>query len=160
MAIYYSISNSGFYNDVFKHDYDAAESWPTDAVELTPEQAALLYESVNSGCRIYKDGDDLVVSAPKPGKYHSWDENNLCWIVSDADAEQQLHDNIELAKQQKSALMNNASISITPLQDAIDLGIDTDEEASLLAEWKNYRVQLMRVDTSAAPDIDWPPIPE
>lgn len=45
------------------------------------------------------------------------------------------------------------------LQDAVDAGIATDEETALLAAWKTYRVQLMRIDTSKAPDIEWPPVP-
>ncbi|EFB3321859.1 tail fiber assembly protein [Escherichia coli] len=43
---------------------------------------------------------------------------------------------------------------MAPLQDAVDLGIATEEESSLLAAWKKYRVLLNRVDTSVAPDID------
>ncbi|HDD9578086.1 tail fiber assembly protein [Escherichia coli] len=35
----------------------------------------------------------------------------------------------------------------------------TEEEAAALIEWKKYRVLLMRVDTSKAPDILWPPQP-
>ncbi|MCE7685092.1 tail fiber assembly protein, partial [Escherichia coli] len=46
-----------------------------------------------------------------------------------------------------------------PLQDAVDLEIATEEEASLLAAWKKYRVLLNRVDTSVAPDIEWPAVP-
>lgn len=33
---------------------------------------------------------------------------------------------------------------------------DTEEETSLLEAWKMYRVLLNRVDTSTAPDIEWP----
>ncbi|ENI3623931.1 tail fiber assembly protein, partial [Escherichia coli] len=31
---------------------------------------------------------------------------------------------------------------------------------SLMEAWKKYRVLLNRVDTSTAPDIEWPEIPE
>ncbi|EJR8196736.1 tail fiber assembly protein, partial [Escherichia coli] len=48
---------------------------------------------------------------------------------------------------------------IAPLQDAVDLEIATEEEKSFLASWKRYRVLLNRVDTSIAPDIEWPVIP-
>ncbi|EHH6603082.1 tail fiber assembly protein [Escherichia coli] len=37
-----------------------------------------------------------------------------------------------------------------PLLDAVELGIATDEETSLLAAWKKYRVLLNRVDKSTA----------
>ncbi len=55
--------------------------------------------------------------------------------------------------------MQVASEHIAPLQDAVDLEIATEEEASLLTAWKKYRVLLNRIDTSTAPDIDWPTIP-
>ncbi|EEV3342159.1 tail fiber assembly protein [Escherichia coli] len=61
---------------------------------------------------------------------------------------------------QRSSLMQVASEHIAPLQDAVDLEIATEEENSLLEAWKKYRVLLNRVDTSTAPDIEWPVIPE
>ena len=62
-------------------------------------------------------------------------------------------------KKQKNSLMQVASEHIAPLQDAVDLEIATEEETSLLEAWKKYRVLLNRVDTSVAPDIEWPTIP-
>lgn len=56
--------------------------------------------------------------------------------------------------------MEVANASITPLQDAADLDIATDEEMESLRAWKKYRVLLNRVDTSKAPDIEWPDKPE
>ncbi|WP_173571477.1 tail fiber assembly protein, partial [Escherichia coli] len=46
-----------------------------------------------------------------------------------------------------------------PLQDAADLEIATEEEISLLEAWKKYRVLLNRVNTTTAPDIEWPAVP-
>ncbi|EOZ7333094.1 tail fiber assembly protein, partial [Yersinia enterocolitica] len=34
------------------------------------------------------------------------------------------------------------------------------EETALLTNWKAYRVQLMRIKTDTAPDIEWPVAPE
>ncbi|HBA9999127.1 TPA: tail fiber assembly protein, partial [Escherichia coli] len=45
------------------------------------------------------------------------------------------------------------------LQDAVDLEIATEKETLLLEAWKKYRVLLNRVDTSTAPDIEWPALP-
>lgn len=59
----------------------------------------------------------------------------------------------------KSSLMTAANEMIAPLQDAVDLGMATDEEVAQLTAWKQYRVLLNRVDTSTAPDILWPEIP-
>ena len=36
---------------------------------------------------------------------------------------------------------------------------DTEEETSLLEAWKKYRVLLNRVNTTTAPDIEWPTVP-
>ncbi|MEG1787544.1 MAG: tail fiber assembly protein, partial [Citrobacter sp.] len=44
-------------------------------------------------------------------------------------------------------------------QDAVDLGIATEAEASLLLAWKKYRVLINRVDTSQTSDINWPDCP-
>ncbi|WP_241232571.1 tail fiber assembly protein, partial [Escherichia coli] len=52
-----------------------------------------------------------------------------------------------------------ADSEISWRQDAVDADIATDEETSTLTEWKKYRVLLMRVDTSTAPDIEWPTPP-
>ncbi|EMP4585213.1 tail fiber assembly protein [Enterobacter hormaechei] len=46
------------------------------------------------------------------------------------------------------------------LQDAVDLDMATDEEKSRYDTWRKYRVLLTRVDTSQAPDINWPDPPE
>ncbi|ECN9829095.1 tail fiber assembly protein, partial [Salmonella enterica subsp. enterica serovar Tennessee] len=53
-------------------------------------------------------------------------------------------------------LLQMASGKIAPLQDAVDLGLATDEEKSQFAEWKKYRVLVNRVDTSSP---IWPEIP-
>ncbi|EUD07858.1 tail fiber assembly protein [Providencia alcalifaciens] len=63
------------------------------------------------------------------------------------------------AEQKKQSLLAEANIAIAPLQDAVDLEMATDEEIALLKEWKKYRVLLNRVDTSLAPDIEWPQQP-
>ncbi|WP_142994764.1 tail fiber assembly protein, partial [Klebsiella pneumoniae] len=60
---------------------------------------------------------------------------------------------------QKSTLKSAADDEISWRQDAVDAGIATTEEAAALSEWKKYRVLLMRIDTSKAPDIEWPTPP-
>lgn len=67
---------------------------------------------------------------------------------------------IGIAERQKLSLKIAADSEITWRQDAVDADIATDKEASELAEWKKYRVLLMRVDTATAPDINWPFKPE
>ncbi|EHX2578178.1 tail fiber assembly protein, partial [Escherichia coli] len=110
-------------------------------------------------------GDALFISelGPLPenvtwlspeGEYQKW--NGTAW-VKDEEAEKLFR--IREAEDTKNSLMQTASEQIVPLQDAVDLDIATEEEISLLAVWKRYRVLLNRVDTSIAPDIEWPVIP-
>ncbi|WP_422615852.1 tail fiber assembly protein [Photorhabdus cinerea] len=60
---------------------------------------------------------------------------------------------------QRYYLLEQAAIKMAPLQDAIDLGIATDNEITNLMGWKKYRVALNRMDTSAQ-NIKWPELPE
>lgn len=64
-----------------------------------------------------------------------------------------------IASSRLVAETDEATRVIAPLQDAVDISIATDEEITRLAEWKRYRVALSRIDTSEAPDIEWPARP-
>ena len=66
---------------------------------------------------------------------------------------------VATANETKAALIYNASEQIAPLQDAVDLGMATDEEKARFDVWRKYRVLLTRVDTSQAPYITRPDIP-
>ena len=59
----------------------------------------------------------------------------------------------------KSALRAATDAEIAWRQDAVDAVSVAEEETAALTEWKKYRVQLMRIDTSKAPDIEWPTPP-
>ncbi|RXN69530.1 tail fiber assembly protein [Providencia rettgeri] len=87
--------------------------------------------------------DDLVLIA----------EQEALAITNPPPSKEQL---IAEAEYQKQALLNEATAVIAPLQDAVDLGIATDEERAQLIKWKEYRVLLNRIDVSTASDIDWP----
>lgn len=77
--------------------------------------------------------------------------------MKDAEAEKLFR--IRGTEETKNSLMQVASEHIAPLQDAADLEIVIEEETSLREAWKKYRVLLNRVDTSTAPDIEWPEEP-
>ncbi|WP_448511308.1 tail fiber assembly protein, partial [Photorhabdus sp. MH8.4] len=70
---------------------------------------------------------------------------------------EELQQYVESKKQQ---FIVEASQQIAPLQDAVDLGIATQEEETALLVWKKYRVMLNRIDISLAPDIEWPEQPK
>lgn len=57
---------------------------------------------------------------------------------------------------QRTELLSRAAAHIAPLQDAVDLGIATDDEIARLAAWKRYRVQLNRIDVV---EPAWPTLP-
>ena len=56
--------------------------------------------------------------------------------------------------------IGTSAAAIAPLQDAVDVDDATDNELARLKAWKQYRVALNRLDLAAAPDIDWPAVPE
>ncbi|KYM71025.1 tail fiber assembly protein [Pantoea agglomerans] len=66
---------------------------------------------------------------------------------------------ISQAEDKRSRLRAEADMAIQPLQDAADLGIADDDEASLLIAWKKYRVILMRLNLLEDKKIVWPEQP-
>ncbi|HHK9555471.1 TPA: tail fiber assembly protein [Enterobacter sichuanensis] len=83
--------------------------------------------------------------------YDKWDGSE--WLT-DADAQHAAA--VVEAEAKQSALRIVADNEIEWRQDAVDVGIATEEETAALAEWKKYRVLLMRVDTA---DPKWPTPP-
>jgi len=68
---------------------------------------------------------------------------------------------LALANAQRDLLLGEASLRIAPLQDAVDLGEATDDEAASLKAWKQYRVAVNRVHLQPGwPDAPaWPGVP-
>ncbi|WER23632.1 tail fiber assembly protein [Providencia stuartii] len=97
--------------------------------------------------------DTFTLLEPK-SEFDKW--NGKKWVT---DTEAQKAALIEQAEQEKSQRLNEANNTLTYLQDSADTGLATDEETMQLTEWKKYRVLLNRVDTSTAPDIEWPEKP-
>ena len=135
---YYSPSTNGFYPSTFKTAYLIADSWPADAVQVSES--------------IFTEFSQSLV-----GKIRAADNNGMpCWIDAPALSLDEL---IATADAEKSAYLTIANEKIAPLADAVELDIATTEEVTQLKAWKIYRVLLTRVDTSAAPNIDWPKEP-
>ncbi len=67
---------------------------------------------------------------------------------------------IAIATKKKIELMLVATNKMAPLQDAVELGISTDNEIKQLDAWKAFRVILNRIDVTQVPDIEWPVEPE
>lgn len=135
MSIFFSASTMGFYDEA---ELEFFKNWPGDAVIITEEEH-IQFISPAPGGKILGSKDGMPVWVDKPAPTH-----------------EQL---VSQAEQQKSQLRKAADSEIAWLQDAVDAGIASDEEMALLVAWKKYRALLMRIDTSKAPDIEWPPVP-
>lgn len=65
-----------------------------------------------------------------------------------------------MAERRKQTLMAEAEAVLAPLERAVRLKMATDDEKAKLTSWEAYSVLLSRVDTSSAPDIEWPRMPD
>lgn len=139
MTIFFSATTIGFYNDALKESYIAADAWPGDASEISERWYSYLLTGQTKGKVITVNdyGQPVLSDPPAPTKEQ---------YIAEAEAK-------------KVALLSTAGAAIGPLKDAVDLGMATKEEEALLLAWQQYRVLLMRVDTSLAHDIEWPVLP-
>ena len=135
----YSPSENAIYNAALYESYIKEGTWPQDGIEISDEDAVRF----NGG--------------NKPtGKMLGMVSGTLAWVDEPPlSPEQKISD----AENMKATFRAKADSEISWRQDAVDAGIATDEETSTLTQWKKYRVLLMRVDTSTAPDIEWPTPP-
>lgn len=134
MTIFYSAKNNGFYDSSIKDIYlESSIGWPDDALEIADDLHKALLVGQTEG---------KVIKPDKKGR--------PALVEPDID-------HAAAAEQMKAQLMAIAGAVITPLQDAVDTGIATDDEKSRLIEWKKYRALVNRVDVS---DPEFPAKPE
>lgn len=134
MRYAYSPSANLFYAIEWKNDY--GDSWPLDCKEVETDQF-----------------DKFSADAPV-GKIRVAGSNGMpSWDNIPPPSEKEKKD---VAEGQKNRLRSIADAEIAWRQDAEDAGIATPEESAALAEWKKFRVLLMRVDTS---EPIWPEAP-
>lgn len=134
---YYSKSENAFYSLALKEQYVSAGSWPDDAFPVEDSVYEVFALSTPPDKKIRVPGDDGLPA---------WGD-----IPSPSD-----DDIIAANERTKLQLRSIADSEIEWRQDAVDAGIAMEEETAALAEWKKYRVLLMRVDTA---DPDWPILP-
>lgn len=138
MEIIFSPGQNKFFPVQLKPDYEVAGTWPTDGIGVSYE--------------VYLQ----FTASPPEGKVRVVVNGLPAWGDIPAPTHEQ---QVASAVQKRNSLRTAADSEIIWLQDAVDAGIATDEETALLAAWKSYRVQLMRIDTSKAPYIEWPTSP-
>lgn len=131
MKYFFSASTVGFYLSEINTEM------PDDAVEIT--------ESV---WREY-------LATPADGKILGADDSGApSWVDKPALTPEQI---AEQAKNEQVRLRTIADSEIAWRQDAVDTEVATDEEKTALADWKKYRISLMRVDLS---NPEWPEQPK
>ncbi|HGH8123672.1 TPA: tail fiber assembly protein [Enterobacter kobei] len=113
------------------------DNWPADAFLLTAEQTAEYWKVTAQA------GKELGVVEGVPA-----------WVDIPPLSTEAM---IALSEQNRAQLRAAADSEIEWRQDAVTEGIATEKETTELAEWKKYRVLLMRVDTAAP---IWPTRPE
>lgn len=66
------------------------------------------------------------------------------------------------ASSDRRALLADAALHIAPLADAVELGTATQQEAASLLAWKQYRVDLSRIEQQPEypHSIEWPQPPD
>lgn len=101
-----------------------------DLIEVSDE----IYISVGPSCQLING--KVVQGIPRPP-------------VLDTDAKRAV----------LAARLRTATEQISVLQDAVELGIATEEEKINLEKWKNYRVVLNRLSVNSSDDIEWPTTP-
>lgn len=133
---FWSAKENGFYPESMKELYEnSPDGWPEDAVEICEE----LYNSLLEG-----QSRGKVIASGRDGKP----------LLSDP-----VIDHTAMAEAEKSRLGSKAEEMILPLQRAVKYGIASEEEMERLKEWEIFSVELSRVDTSLAPEIEWPEPP-
>ena len=94
---------------------------------------------------------------PPAGKTPGAANGRPVWVDLPPSTHEEL---VASANAKKSQLKLVADSEIEWRQDAVNDKSASDREIADLAAWRKYRVALMRVDTSKAPDITWPQLPE
>ncbi|MGK8156992.1 tail fiber assembly protein [Enterobacter ludwigii] len=134
----------------------------------TADFTAWEYVADHRGETVYstETGESVIVSLPgdypegtttlaPSTPYDTWDGSE--WVT---DNEAQHKADVEVAEQQKAALLAEAQTTISLWQTELQLGIISDEDKASLIAWMNYIKAVQAVDTSKAPEITWPVKPE
>lgn len=136
MSFLYNAKNNMFYPLEFKAKYEESGDWPSDAT-------------------LVDDSVFTEFTGPAPdGKVRAAGADGLpFWADMPAPTEAEQVLQVEATR---TALRAVADAEIAWRQDAVNAGIATEEEIAMLAEWKKYRVLLMRVDATKPV---WPTVP-
>ncbi|EKB2777746.1 tail fiber assembly protein [Escherichia coli] len=107
--------------------------------------------------KVTRPGDypDNVTTIAPTTPYDEWSGSE--W-VTDENALQR--GQVLEAEQKKASMLAEAQSAISLWQTELQLGIISDDDKASLIAWMKYIQALNAVDTSTAPDIEWPVKPE
>ncbi|KGQ13681.1 Tail fiber assembly protein from lambdoid prophage e14 [Beauveria bassiana D1-5] len=125
------------------------------------------YVADHRGEKVYstKSGEAVIVALPgnypegttTQAPYTLYDKwNGTEWVT---DTKAQHAANVEATKQQKTALLIEAQATINIWQTELQLGIISNEDKASLIAWMKYIKAVKVLNTSTAPDVNWPEKP-
>jgi hypothetical protein len=138
--IYYSATATGFYLEKMKDDYLAANSWPDDAVEISEALYKSLIKGLDAGFIVASDDKGMPYLAARP-------EPDKTTLIAEAQEQRQMLE--ERAMQ---------SISVVQFKQLNGRAL-TDDETARVGKVLDYLDELHGLALDAAPDIDWPEVP-
>ncbi|EFT5605165.1 tail fiber assembly protein [Escherichia coli] len=141
MNYIYSATTNSFYPLEMKEDYTQADSWPDDTVEVD-EQVYIEFSGLPPEGKIRIAGEN---------GFPAWSE------IPPPTPEEQ----IAAAELEKQQLINQANDYMNSKQwpGKAAIGRLKGEELAQYNLWLDYLDALELVDTSSAPDIEWPTPP-
>ncbi|MEM7932064.1 tail fiber assembly protein [Morganella morganii subsp. sibonii] len=133
----FSATTCGFYPLDMKQDYIDAGTWPDDAVEMTN-----------------KEKETYWTKQAPPGKQLGGDKKGRpAWVDIPPLTQEQA---ILFAEERKQFLIAEVHTETQILQTKLALKRIKADELELLNAWLDYLELLEAVDTTTAPDINWP----
>ncbi|MEH1315052.1 tail fiber assembly protein [Citrobacter farmeri] len=137
----FSPTSNLFYPVALRADYEKASSWPADPVGVSDE--------------IYFEYSVI----PPEGKIRRSDANGMpCWIDAPSKSKEELVADAEKVRQVLIAQANDY-INSKQWPGKVAIGRLKGDELAQYNLWLDYLDALEAVDTSGAPDIEWPKQP-
>jgi len=159
-ALKKSINAMFFYDEEGNEWYESQKLFSSDTIKIAFDSNNVVRCVHNDISAIYPE--NMSVAEIKNTTANRRADNSGRWQYIDGDIvvrEYSAEELREQAQKKKNDLLSKADTAISPLERAVKLGIATAEELIALEAWERFSVLVNRVDTSKAPDIDWPEIP-
>lgn len=136
----FSAKENAFFPLSLKTSYQQSGRWPDDGKSIENNIA------------------DEFMREPPEGKVRvTGSDGYPAWVDAPPPTQEEL---IAAAEQQKTTLLLEGQAKISLWQTELQLGIISDEDKASLIAWMSYIKAVQAVDTSTAPDINWPEKPE